>query len=118
MLRMLFPIAALSLLLAAIDQLYRVLHPEVNFARAALVGLTAFAALAGLSRLRAGSVPVFSGALAISASAFGSVALIEAGALVSRSPVSAAVHVGILAAAFLAARSRRAAQNPIECSKG
>jgi hypothetical protein len=101
----LFTIAALSLLLAAIDQLYRVLHPEVNFARATLVGLTAFAVLAALARLRAASVPVVSGGLAVFASAFLSVALIEAGALVSRSPASAAVHLGILAAAFLAARA-------------
>jgi hypothetical protein len=104
--RTLLAIAALSLLLAAIDQLYRVLHPEVNFVRAALVGLTASAALAGLARLRAGFVPVLSGALAVSASAFVSVALIELGALVSRSPASAAVHVGILAVAFVAIASR------------
>jgi hypothetical protein len=103
--RTLLPIVGLGLLLTAIDQLYRVLHPEVNFVRAALVGLTALAVLAGLSRLRAGSVPVASGALAISASAFLSVALIEAGALVSHSPTSAAVHVGILAVAFVAARA-------------
>jgi hypothetical protein len=104
--RTLLAIAALSLLLAAIDQLYRVLHPEVNFVRAALVGLTALAALAGLSRLRPGSVPVVAGALAISASAFLSVALIEAGALVSRSPTSAVVHVALLAAAFVAVTLR------------
>lgn len=103
--RTLLAIASLSLLLAAIDQLYRVLHPEVNFVRAALVGLTGFAALAALSRLRVGAVPVAAGALAISASAFLSVALIESGALASRSPTSAVVHVGILAGAFLAARA-------------
>jgi hypothetical protein len=103
--RTLLAIAALSLLLAALDQLYRVLHPEVNFVRAALVGLTALAVLAGLSRLRGAAVPVVAGALAISASAFGSVALIEAGALVSRSPASAAVHVGLLAVAFAASRA-------------
>jgi hypothetical protein len=97
--RTLLAIAALSLLLTAIDQLYRVLHPEVNLVRASLVGLTALVALAALARLRR-AVPVRAGALAVFASAFLSVLLIEAGALVSRSPASALVHVLILAGAY------------------
>jgi len=100
--RNLLAIAGLALLLTAIDQLYRVLHPEVNLVRASLVGATAWLALAGLSRLGALHLPVRRGALAIFAAAFLSVLAIEAGWLVSRSPLSAAVHVGIVAVAYLA----------------
>jgi len=50
--RSLLSIAGLSLLLFALDQLYRVLHPEVNLVRASLVGLTALAGLAPLAWLR------------------------------------------------------------------
>jgi len=98
--RSLLAIGGLTLLLTAIDQLFRVLHPEVNVARASLVGVTALASLAGLSRLQRG-IPVATGALAIFASAFGSVLWIEAGVLVSRSVVSALVHVLILALAWV-----------------
>jgi hypothetical protein len=93
-------IAGLSLLLFALDRLYRVLHPDVNLVRASLVGLTALAALAPLSRLRHSRIRPWVGALAIFASAFLSVLLIEAGVLVSRSPSSGLVHVLILAAVF------------------
>ena len=93
-------IAGLSLLLFALDQLYRVLHPEVNLARASLVGLTAFAVLAPLARLPRSGIRPWVGALAIFASAFLSVLLIESGVLVSRSPSSGLVHVAILAAVF------------------
>lgn len=95
-------IAGLSLLLAALDQLYRWLHPEVNLVRATLVGLTAWFALAALARIGVSLIPVARGALAIFTSAFVSVLAIEAGWLVSRSAVSAAVHVALLAAAWLA----------------
>lgn len=100
--RSVLAIAALALLLTAIDQLYRVLHPEVNLVRATLVGLTALAALSGLWKLGVRGIPVLRGALAIFASAFLSVLLIEGGVLVSRSPLSAGVHVLILAAAYVA----------------
>jgi hypothetical protein len=100
--RALLEIAALSLLLTALDQLYRWLHPEVNLVRATLVGLTAWVALAAYARVRASRIPVWRGALAIYASAFLSVLAIEAGWLVSRTPLSAAVHVAILAGAYLA----------------
>ena len=107
-------ILLLTVLLALIDQLYRVLHPEVNFARATLVGATAYVALRLLGLARVRLVTPVRGALAIAASAFGSVAMIEAGWLVSRSAVSALVHVAILAAAYLALgwRSGRAARSP------
>jgi hypothetical protein len=98
--RTLLSIAGLSLLLFALDQLYRVLHPEVNPARASLVGLTALVALAPLARLPRSEVRPWVGALAIFASAFLTVLLIEAGLLVSRSASSGLVHVAILAAAF------------------
>ena len=98
--RSLLSIAGLSLLLFALDQLYRVLHPEVNLARDSLVGLTAFAALAPLARLPRIRVRPWVGALAIFTSAFLSVLLIEAGILVSRSSASGLVHVAILAAVF------------------
>lgn len=106
--RTLLAIAGLSALLTAIDQLFRWLHPEVNLVRATLVGLTAFAALGAFARLGASRIPVRRGALAIFTSAFLSVLAIEAGALVSRSPASAAVHLGILAIAYAALRSRPA----------
>jgi hypothetical protein len=95
-------IPALLILLALLDQLYRVLHPEVNLVRASLVGATAWAALLLLRAAGLRLVPPGRGALAIGASAVGSVLLIQAGWLVSRSTTSAAVHVVILAAAFQA----------------
>ena len=98
--RTLISIAGLSLLLFALDQLYRVFHPEVNLVRASLVGLTALVALAPLARMPRSGVRPSVGALAIFASAFLSVLLIEAGLLVSRSASSGLVHVLILAAAF------------------
>ena len=92
--------AGLVLLLFALDRLYRVLHPEVDLARASLVGLTALAALAPLLLVRRRPFEPWVGALAIFVSAGSSVLLIEAGFLVSRSALSGAVHVLILAAAF------------------
>jgi hypothetical protein len=93
--RSLLAIAGLSLLLFALDQLYRVLHPEVNLVRASLVGLTGL-----LSKLPRFPLRPWVGALAIFASAFLSVLLIQAGLLVSRSPVSGLVHLLILAGAY------------------
>jgi hypothetical protein len=98
--RSLASIAALSLLLLVLDLLYRVLHPQVNLVRASLVGLTAFAAIAPLARLLRLPMRPWIGALAIFASAFISVLLIQTGLLVSRSSVSGLVHLLILAAAF------------------
>jgi hypothetical protein len=107
--RTLLSVAGLTLLLAAIDRLYRVVYPDVDFVRACLVGLTAWLALALLVRSRRVSVPARTGALAIFASAASSVALIQAGVLVSRSLASALVHVAILGAAYtLASAPRRA----------
>jgi hypothetical protein len=104
-------IAGLVVLLVAIDQLYRLLHPDVDFVRASLVGASAYLALLALRALGLRWPPPARGAFAIAASAFVSVALIEAGCLVSRSPTSAAVHALIVAAAFLAfpARTRAGA---------
>jgi hypothetical protein len=96
----LLPIAGLSLLLFALDRLYRWLHPEVNLVRASLVGLTALVVLLLLARLPRVAVHAGAGALAIFASACLSVILIESGALVSRSPLSGLVHVLILALAY------------------
>jgi len=95
-------ICGLVILLVVLDQLYRVLHPEVNLARASLVGASAWLALRALRAAGLRWPSPARGAFAIAASAFGSVLLIEAGWLVSRSPRSALVHVLILAAAFLA----------------
>jgi hypothetical protein len=98
--RALLSILGLSLLLFALDQLFRVLHPQVNLVRASLVGLSALIALAALARLLRSGIRPWVGALSILASAFSSVLLIEAGALVSRSLSSALVHVAILAVAY------------------
>ncbi len=98
--RSLLSIAGLSLLLFALDQLYRVLHPEVNLVRASLVGLTALLALSLLSKLPRFPLRPWVGALAIFASALLSVLLIQAGLLVSRSPGSGLVHLLILAGAY------------------
>jgi hypothetical protein len=110
-------IAGLALLLAAVDALYRWLHPEVNLARAALVGATAWLALAALSRLLPARLQVARGALAVFASAALSVLAIEAGWLVSRSPLSAGVHVAILAAAYLALARYGAASSEASSSR-
>jgi hypothetical protein len=99
--RRLLSIGGLTLLLFALDRLYRVLHPEVNLVRASLVGLTALAVLTSLSWLPRRLIQPWVGALAIFASAFLSVVAIEAGVLASRSMTSGLVHVLILAAAFL-----------------
>jgi hypothetical protein len=98
--RSLLAIAGLSLLLFALDRLYRVLHPHVDIERASLVGLTALAALAPLRLLRRRPIEPWAGALAIFVSAFVSVLSIEAGVLVSQSALSGAVHVAILAVVF------------------
>jgi len=114
--RSLLAIAGLSLLLFALDQLYRVLHPEVNLVRASLVGLTALLALCLLSKLPGLSLHPWVGAQSIFASAFLSVLLIQAGLLVSRSPVSGLVHLLILAGAYPLLdrmRARRAASAEI-----
>jgi hypothetical protein len=100
-------IAALGVLLFLLDQLYRVLHPQVNLVRAVLVGLGALALLAPLRWLPRRPFEPWVGALAIFASASGSVVLIEAGLLTSRSPASGAVHLLILAAAFALLDRRR-----------
>jgi hypothetical protein len=98
--RTLLSTGTLCLLLFAIDQLYRWLHPEVDLLRAALVGATALAALSALAASGWRRIEPWRGALAIFASAAGSVLSIEAGLLVSRSLVSGIVHVAILAAVF------------------
>jgi len=103
------PVAGLALLLFAVDQLYRILHPEVDPLRACLVGATAWVALralewSGLARrpaLRPWLAPAGPGGLTVFASAIGSVLLIEAGWLVSRSAPSVAVHLAILALAWV-----------------
>ena len=106
--RDLLAIAGLSLLLLALDQLYRVLHPEVNLVRASLVGATALIVLAPMARLPRFPLRPWVGAGAIFASAFLSVLLIEAGLLVSRSPGSGLVHLLILAGAYLSLDRMRA----------
>jgi hypothetical protein len=73
----------------------------VKLVRANLVGLTALAALAPFAWRGCGPIRPLVGALAIFASAFLSVLLIEAGVLVSRSLASGLVHVAILAAVVL-----------------
>lgn len=98
--RTLRSIGALCLLLFALDRLYRWLHPEVDLVRAGLVGLTALCALAPLAASGLRRIDPWSGALAIFASACGSVLLIGAGLLTSRSLFSGIVHVAILAVAF------------------
>jgi hypothetical protein len=100
--RLLARIAALAALLFLLDQLYRGLHPEVNLARACLVGASALALLVPLARPARRWIDPLRGALAIFASASGSVLLIESGVLVSRSLASGVAHVLILALAFLA----------------
>ena len=115
--RTLLSVIGLLLLLFALDQLYRVLHPEVNLARASLVGLTALVALAPLAWLPGSKVRPWVGGLAIFGSASLSVLLIEAGLLVSRSARSGLVHAAILAIAYplldrIAARSRERRKPP------
>jgi hypothetical protein len=105
--RLLLSIVALSLLLGLLDRVFRVLHPEVNLLRACLVGASAFALLAPLFLWRQPPLAPLAGALAIFASAFGSVLLIESGLLVSQSALSGLVHVAILAGVFAAMNGHR-----------
>lgn len=98
--RKLISIGGLTLLLFALDRLYRVLHPEVDLVRASLVGLSALAALAPLWLLRRPPIQPWVGGLSIFTSAFASVLLIEVGVLDSRSATSGVLHVLILAAVF------------------
>jgi hypothetical protein len=99
--------AALLVLLFLLDQLYRLLHPEVNLVRATLVGATAFAALWLAARAGSRLVPPAPGALAVLASACSSVLLIEAGWLVSRSSRSAVFHAVVVVAAYALLRRVR-----------
>jgi hypothetical protein len=115
--RNILAILGLSVLLLLLDQLYRVLHPEVNLVRASLVGATGFASLALARRAGAHGVDPVLGGLAIFASAFLSVLAIEAGWLVSRSLTSGAVHVAILSAAFLAADALRGRPAQSRCQR-
>jgi hypothetical protein len=89
----------------------------VNLVRASLVGATGFASLALARRAGARGVDPALGGLAIFASAFLSVLAIEAGWLVSRSPTSGAVHVAILAAAFLAGDALRSRPAQSRCQR-
>lgn len=98
--RTLLSIAGLVVLLFLLDQLYRLLHPEVNLVRAALVGATGWLALAGLWRAGLRWIEPLTGALTIWVSATLSVLAIQSGWLASRSALSVVVHVAILAAAF------------------
>ena len=100
--RHLYTIAALVLLIFLLDLLFRPIYPEVDLIRATLVGLTAFAVLFAIHKLRPGLVHPVVGAVAIFASAFLSVLLIQAGVLVSQTTVSAVVHVLILVGAYFA----------------
>ncbi len=98
-----YTIVGLVVLIFLLDLLYRPIYPEVDLIRATLVGITAYVVLFVLGKLRAGLVNPVVGALAIFASAFLSVLLIQAGVLVSKSTISAIVHVVILAVAYLIA---------------
>ena len=106
-------IAAIVVLLFLLDQLYRLLHPEVNLTRAALVGASGGLALVALRRAGLRWLDPASGALAIWLSATLSVLAIEAGWLVSRSPLSAVVHVAILTAAFMILEAARHRLGPL-----
>lgn len=110
--RTLLSIGALCLLLLAIDRLYRWLYPEVDLVRAALVGATALGVLWALAAVGWRRIEPWRGALAILASAAGSVLMIEAGWLVSRSFVSGIVHAAILAGIFPLIDSLRAPGAP------
>jgi hypothetical protein len=98
-----YTIVGLVVLIFLLDLLFRPIYPEVDRIRATLVGITAYVVLFALSKLRPGLVNPLVGALAIFASAFLSVLLIQAGVLVSKSAISAIVHVAILAVAYLIA---------------
>jgi hypothetical protein len=115
--RSIVSILGLSVLLFLLDQLYRVLHPEVNLLRACLVGATGLAVLALLRRAGARGIDPARGGLAILASAFLSVLAIQAGWLVSRSHASGAVHVAILAVAWLAGRRRLGRSPQSRCQR-
>jgi hypothetical protein len=98
-----YTIVGLVVLILLLDLLFRPIYPEVDLIRATLVGITAYVVLFVVSKLRAKLVNPLVGALAIFASAFLSVLLIQAGVLVSKSTISAIVHVVILAVAYLVA---------------
>jgi hypothetical protein len=105
-------IVGLILLLAAMDQLYRWLHPEVNLVRASLVGATAWVSLWLLAHAGLRFVPAWRGALVVFASAFASVLLIQSDWLVSRSPASVLVHAALVAVGVLVAGALPRASAP------
>ena len=111
--RHLYTLAALVLLIFLLDLLFRPIYPDVDLLRATLVGLTALAVLVALHKLRPGLLHPIVGAVAIFASAFLSVLLIQAGVLVSQTPVSAVVHVLILVGAYFAATLVRTRRRPV-----
>ena len=79
-----------------LDLAYVYIYPTVNPIRATFIGISALIVLSigPISHLLKGYVWV--GFLAIYSSAFFGALLVEQGTLVSKSPLSAAAHIGIL----------------------
>jgi hypothetical protein len=98
-----YTIVGLVILIFLLDLLFRPIYPTVDPIRASLVGIAAYAVLFGINKLKAGIVEPLVGAIAIFTSAILSVMLIHVGLLVSKSPISAVVHIVILAVAYLVA---------------
>ena len=101
MTRTLTNVAALTILLFALDRIFVPIYPTVDLIRASMVGASALIVLAIVNQLRPSILDPLVGAIAIFLSAFISVLLIQAGILVSKSLVSGVVHIMILIAAFL-----------------
>ena len=95
--RQVITIFNLTILLFLIDLLLRPVYPTVDLLRASMVGVIAYAALYLLAQFRPGLMDPLIGAIAIFASAFLSVLLIQGGLLISQTMISAVVHVAILA---------------------
>ena len=88
-----------------INRLYNYAYPDVNPIKATLIGLTALLAMIvpfvrnfiGVSKLE-GFLPIYASAL------FGAL-LAQAGVIISKTTESALVHIGILAAAYIAIKA-------------
>lgn len=93
-------ITILILLQLAIDFLYVYLYPSVNPIRATLIGLTALLLLFIPPFKRLFNIRPLIGSLSIYSSALFGALLVEAGALKSKSFLSAAAHIAILIATY------------------
>ncbi len=84
-----------------LDLVYISLYPDVSPIRATLIGASALAVLFIPPMRRLTDNYLFTGFISIYSSALFGALLVQAGALISKSPLSAVVHIAILIATYV-----------------